>query len=462
MSDRRRTVKESAQYLRDVRPIDPEEVATFVEGGAHPGTVRADLRALAPELGLLEQADGTFTPVPDGPISPDFDGVTSLPERWERVLEDRLVERYGPGWPEGETGETIRETVTRLKAAYQAGAPLEYDADVALAYAIYHLPTHYAATAYVLDVLGRADLLDHHLKVLDVGAGVGGPALAIADYLPADGLLEYDALEPSPAADVLEGFLERTGRNVHPTVRRQRAEAADPETAAYDIVLFSSVLSELEEPVETAREYLEAVAPDGTMMLLSTGDRHTSTTLRSVERALVDEDDLASVFAPTVRLWPDTRPTDRGWTWTREPDLTLPSVQTTLAAGDERYQNTSVRYSYALLRPDGRRRHDLTLTRDRFARMADAAEYVTERIDVAGVKLSPDLGSENPLFKISDGSEDVDHYAVLVHESELTATLATAAYGSLLSLENVLVLWNEDEEGYNLVVDDESVVEYLA
>jgi 2-polyprenyl-3-methyl-5-hydroxy-6-metoxy-1,4-benzoquinol methylase len=460
-TDRRRTVKESAQYLRDVRPIDPAEIATFVEGGAHPGTVRADLRALAPELGLLERADGTFTPVPTGPIEVDFDGVEALPERWSRLLEERLVERFGPGWPDGQTGSEIRQLITRLKAAYRAGDPLTYDTDVALAYAIYHLPTHYAATTYVLDVLGDAGLLDHHLRVLDVGAGVGGPALALIDYLPEDSLLEYDGIEPSAAGELLETFLEETGPNVHPKIHRETAEAVQPAATDYDLVLFSSVLSELDDPVATARRYLDTVATDGTMMLLSTGDRLTSTTLREVERAIVDEEGRASVFAPTVRLWPDERPTDRGWSWTREEDLAVPSFQTALADGDEGYLNTSVRYSYALLRPDGRRRHDVTLRREDFARMADAEDHVTERVDIAGAKLSPDLGSENPLFKISDGSEAVDHYAVLVHESELTATLRHAPYGALLSLQNVLVLWNDDEGGYNLVVDDESVVEYL-
>lgn len=460
-SERRQTVKESAQYLREVRPIDPTEVATFVEGGAHPGTVRADLRALAPSLGLIERADGTFVPAGEGPIDPTFEGVDALPTDLVRTIEDIFVDKLGIGWPDGETGKDLRDTVDRLKSDYVSGEQITYDESTAVAYAYYHLPTHYASTAYVLHELGRDGFLDHHLRVLDVGAGVGAAARALSDYLPENTLLEYDAIEPSAAAEILETILGTTGRNVHTTIQRTTAEDATVSDG-YDLVLFSSVLSELDNPEATVRRYLDALTEDGTLVLVSTGDRVTSTTLRAVERSLVDDAGLASVYAPTVRLWPDNHPTDRGWSWTREPDIETPAFQTTLAAGETAYINTSVRYSYALLRPDGKRRVAHILDRSDWAPMAESESNVTERLDMAGAKLSPDLGSANPLFKISDGSEGVDHYAVLVHESELTRPLRTAPYGAVLGIENGLLLWNDDEEGYNLVVDDEAVVEYLS
>lgn len=461
MTDRRETVRDGARYLRGVRPIDPEEVATYVEGGAHPGVVRQDLRSMATDLGVIERSDGTFVPVPEGPVEPDLEAVEGLPEAHVRRLSDRFVEAWGPGWPSGETGERVAETVRSLKADYEAGRSVTYDRDVALAYAYYHLPTHYAAATYVSQELVRDGLLGHDLRVLDVGAGVGGPALALADLLPEDALVEYHAVEPAAAAaDVLTSLLEGTGRNVHLQVHRERAQDHDP-AGEFDLVLLSSVLSELADPAAVAARYLEAVAADGTMALVATGDRVTSTTLRGVERTLVDERDLASAYAPTVRLWPGERPTDRGWSWTRAPDLAVPSFQAALADGDDSLRNTSVRYSWALLRPDGRRRYPGTLDRADRAPMADADAHVTDRIDLAGAKLSPDLGTGNPLYKVSDGSEAVDHYAVLVHESELTRTLRTAPYGAVLSMENVLLLYNDDEEGYNAVVDDEAVVEYL-
>jgi hypothetical protein len=94
--------------------------------------------------------------------------------------------------------------------------------------------------------------------------------------------------------------------------------------------------------------------------------------------------------------------------------------------------------------------------------MAETERHVTERIDIDALKLSPDLADDgNPLFKISDGSEQTDHYAVLTRRSALNEDLEAAPYGALLRFENVLVLWNDDEAAYNLVVDAETAVERL-
>jgi hypothetical protein len=56
----------------------------------------------------------------------------------------------------------------------------------------------------------------------------------------------------------------------------------------------------------------------------------------------------------------------------------------------------------------------------------------------------------------------VDHYAVLTRSSSLNDALERAPYGSVLVFENVLVLWNDDEEAYNLVVDGETYVDQVA
>jgi type I restriction enzyme R subunit len=47
-----------------------------------------------------------------------FDGVEGFPEEHARRFEDILVERYGPGWPDGETGDGIRQRVRDLKTDY--------------------------------------------------------------------------------------------------------------------------------------------------------------------------------------------------------------------------------------------------------------------------------------------------------------------------------------------------------
>jgi len=90
-------------------------------------------------------------------------------------------------------------------------------------------------------------------------------------------------------------------------------------------------------------------------------------------------------------------------------------------------------------------------------------EHVTERINLLAVKLSHNLSEgDNQLFLIGDGSQQVDHYAVLTKESGLNRDLADAPYGAVIEFENVLVLWNDDNEAYNLVVDSETVVEAVS
>ena len=465
-------ILDNARYLRDVRPIDPEEIYEYVPDQPHPAVVRQTLREHAFELGLRERDDGTFVPVEDDPVAPDFDGVDRFPERWSRRLEDRLVERYGSGWPDGESGDRLRDRIDELKAEYFAGEDVVYDEATALSYAIYHLPDYYAAIQYVLADLAADGLLSSRLRILDVGAGVGGPALGVHDFLPEASLVAYDAVEPSAAADLFEHLLDETRPSFETTVHRETAEAFDLDSE-YDLLVFANVLSELDEPVAVVDRYLEALADDGTLLALSPAEKNTATLLREVERDLLDRRPETTVYAPTVRLWPDAEPEDRGWTFTREPELAVPPFQRRLDegettdgrrddAGDGTYINTDVQYAYLLLRTDGRRAIEYEPDPDRVAMMGESDRHVTERVDYVGIKLSPDIGESNPLFKVGDGSEAVDHYAVLMRESELNADLRRAPYGALLRLENVLVLWNDDEEAYNLVVDDESVVDRLA
>jgi hypothetical protein len=95
--------------------------------------------------------------------------------------------------------------------------------------------------------------------------------------------------------------------------------------------------------------------------------------------------------------------------------------------------------------------------------MAEMERHVTNRINLLAVKLSHDLSEgKNQLYKIGDGSEKTDHYAVLTRETVLNEDLARADYGDILLFENILALWNDDEEAYNLVVDDNTIVDRVA
>ncbi|WP_096388906.1 small ribosomal subunit Rsm22 family protein [Halopenitus persicus] len=489
-------IRDSAKYLRNVRPIDPEEVADYVSGGTHPAVVRRTLREASYDLGLREREDGTFVPVDPDPVPDPGWSPEAFPEIYAAALEDELVDEYGANWHVGESGDELREAIRRLKRDYYHENPVEYDRIAALGYAIYHLPDYYAAIGYVLTDLIENGLLDRRLRVLDVGAGVGGPALGLHDLLPADAVVEYTAVEPSPAADVLETMLGATRRNFRPAIRRETAEsflglddgtgddAAGDDGDAYDLVLFGNVLSELSDPVSVVTAALDVLADDGSIVALAPADRNTATGLREIERAVVDEtpdsapgsaagppDRDVTIYGPTLRLWPGAKPEDRGWSFDVRPDLAVPSFQARLDEEADRgptdepgeFVNVDVQFAYSILRTDDARRVDVRADPERHLRMADSEAHVTDRVDLLCVKLSHDLSDGgNPLFKVSDGSESVDHYAVCTRETSLNRALLEAGYGAVLAVENVLVLWNDDEGAYNLVVDDGTVVDLVA
>lgn len=485
---RTESILDTAKYLRNIRPIDPDEVVEYVEGGAHPAVVRRTLRENAISLGVFERADGTFVPASDEPLSPEFDGVSEVPERYLDRLEGILVERYGPNWADGESGDALRKEIRRFKERYYRQHPVEYTYEAALGYALYHLPDYYAVIQYVLAELGTQGLLPSNLRVLDVGAGVGGPALGLADYTE-NVFVEYHAVEPSAAADVLESLLEETPRNFHPTVHRTTAEEFElggfsashvdgqrdsaESRAAYDLIVFANVLVELSDPVALLKTYLAHLAPEGSLLAISPADKNTATDLREVERGVADGDEKYTIYAPTVRLWPNRTPSNREWSFDRKPDLRTPEIQRRLDEGKRggrmdgerapatgEFTNIDVQYAYSILRKDGARRIDVTANERRFAPFSESEDHVTDRIDCIAVKLSHSLSSDsNPLFLLGDASQSVDHYAVVTRETTLNRALREAGYGDVLVFESVLVLWNEDEGAYNLVVDEQTVVD---
>jgi SAM-dependent methyltransferase len=465
----RRQIRENAQYLRSVRPLDPEEIYEYVEGQPHPAVVRQVLREEAVDLALIEREDGTFVPAPEGPLSMAVHSVDRFPSEHEHAVEELLIDSYGEQWAEGDSGDRLRERIRDIKERYLRQEHVEYDECAAHGYAVYHLPDYYAVATDAIAALAADGLLPSQLRVLDVGAGVGGPALALADLVAdAGGLLDYHAVEPSAAADVLEALLEPADGSRDVTVHRETAEAFDLASEVesggpFDLVIFGNVLNELDDPAAVLTRYLDGLVADGSVLALEPADRNTATGLREIERAVAD-DGPASVYAPTVRLWPHQSPNSESWSFEKRPDIEVPAMQRRLddpAGGTGEFVNVDVQYAYSVLRTDGRQAIDIEPDRSAHAPMADAESYVTDRVNLLAIKLSYDLSAEgsNPLYLLGDGSQKTDHFAVLTDPSLLNEDLGTAGYGDLLSIQNALVLWNDDEQAYNVVVDGETTVD---
>ena len=100
----RQQIRENAQYLRSVRPLDPEEIYEYVEGQPHPAVVRQVLREEAVDLAIVEREDGTFVPAPEGPLSLPSRRVERFPPEHEQRVEELLTEAYGEEWATGDSG----------------------------------------------------------------------------------------------------------------------------------------------------------------------------------------------------------------------------------------------------------------------------------------------------------------------------------------------------------------------
>ena len=169
----RDAVLNNAKYLRQVRPIDPEEITDYITGTPHPAVIREILREEAYALKIREQADGTFVPVSEKPLERPSWQPEAFPQPYADTIEDLLIEQFGLQWAAGETGAGLRSAIRSLKSQYLEGDSVSYDYQTALGYAIYHLPTYYASIGYVLDDLAMNDWLSRSLRILDIGARTG-------------------------------------------------------------------------------------------------------------------------------------------------------------------------------------------------------------------------------------------------------------------------------------------------
>ena len=455
----RQEILSNVKYLQNIRPIDPKEIGEYISESPGVESIRAEIRKNAFRLGLIERVDGKFIPVSVDPIDPRAIEVQEIPKRHAARLEDILRERYGIEWQLDESGKIIRERIKEIKKNYYEGKGVKYDEENSLAYAIYHLPGYYAAIQYILNKISENGLLKRRLRILDVGAGVGGPALGISDYMPENALIEYNVVEPSEAVDILQILMQDRGPNIHLNIHQNTAEKFEPK-GVYDIILFANVLSELENPISVANKYSKFVSEMGSMVLVAPADKNTAIELRKVERALSSN---MNIYGPTIRLWPGHSPSGEGWSFEVMPDIEIPSFQDKIAQGSQRrgeFLNIDVQVAYSILRWDSQTLFRHSKDTSRCIMLSEVGTCVGKRTNVIAVKLSQNLSEgKNALFLIGDGSEKIDNYAVIVKETPQNRIISEIDYGEIILIKDALVLWNDDEASYNLIVDKETIIE---
>src|SRR5208337_712456 len=167
-----------------------------------------------------------------------------------------------------------------------------------------------------------------------------------------------------------------------------------------DLMVFSNVLNELAGlPVaalaDIVMKYAERLAPDGTILVIEPAEEATSAGLRVLSLALKKRG--LSIYAPCTFVWGTNCTPDRCWSFQTAPSIRPTRIMNTLAACNEpfRYVNTDIKYSYVMLRKDGKVRTSCTIPKDTKAlRLSKVHLNVGKRITVVAAKMSEDLGDK--------------------------------------------------------------------
>jgi SAM-dependent methyltransferase len=118
---------------------------------------------------------------------------------------------------------------------------------------------------------GVQQKLERGARVADVGCGLGASTIILAKAFPRSTFVGFDYHQPS-----IEAARERARRaGVADRVRFEVAAAKSFPGDAYDLVAFFDCLHDMGDPVGAARHVREALAPDGTWLLVEpfAGDR---------------------------------------------------------------------------------------------------------------------------------------------------------------------------------------------
>ena len=282
---------------------------------------------------------------------------------------------------------------------------------------------------HLLAQLARDGLLKQEMAIVDLGTGPGVIPLAIEDFWMCMDTARATVFSVERSKENIEAFgaLTRSvaAHNPQVTIKPPReADITSPGDVTLpdriDLMVFSNVLNELAGLPVAARadivmNYAELLAPDGTILIIEPAEEATSTGLRVLALALKKRG--LSIYAPCTFVWGTNCTPDRCWSFQTAPSIRPTRIMNTLAACNEpfRYVNTDIKFSYVMLRKDGKVRNSCHIRKvTKALRLSKVNLNVGKRITVVAAKMSEDLGDEEThLFRLCDGSAEKPVYAVL-------------------------------------------------
>jgi hypothetical protein len=329
---------------------------------------------------------------------------------------------------------------------------------------------YFMQTGRLLLMLARDGLLKNNMTILDVGTGPGVVPLAIADFYSRldDAQATIWSLERSEEhieafTFLHDAFLGGSGKVTIKPPQKTDIRSLDLKTLPekIDLIIFSNVLNELpdatmEVRADIVKKISERLSPDGSIVIVEPADEENATRMRSMSVSL--HKNGLSIYGPCSFIWGSTCTAPRCWSFETAHAIRLTRLMETLAHCEDsyRYVNTDIKYSYAILRKDGLRKETFRLPAgSKFLRLSKLHLHVGKRINVAGLKMSGELGdARSHVFKLCDGTAKTPVYAVLpsYHITPENDAITSVTYGSVLELRNVLVRYNKAHDAYNLLV----------
>jgi len=413
----------------------------------------------------------------------DYLENTRIPPALDEAIAGYIEKKTGKELSDPVVLERLRQAIVAQKDDYWKPTQeraLRYTKGYSvLGYLAYHFPVYFMQTRHLLARLARDGLVKQEMTILDLGSGPGVVPLAIADFWQNLASAKAEVWSVERSKEHIEAFGYLTGHTavsgsrvtLHPPLE---ADITDPENPALprraDLIVFSNVLNELaglsvEKRAEIVMGYARHLAPDGTILIVEPAEEVTSTGLRVLSLALKKKG--LTIYSPCTFAWGTNCTPDRCWSFSTAPAIRPTRVMDALAACNEpfRYVNTDIKYSYVMLRKDGKTRNTCSAVKDsRAVRLSKVHLNVGKRIAVMAAKMSGDLGdAKTHVFRICDGSAEKPVYAMLprFHAGPENEAVLSAGYGDLLVFRNVLVRYNPEHDAFNLFVTRDSKVMLL-
>ena len=490
--------RDVASTLKYVSSIEKEfrlsTILDYLEGTPGLDELYSVIHPLLTDLDLFAERVGNdylikrkepadfLTPAPaDNKKIQAFFAHPELPASMQVLFEHYIENKTGKRWNDPAVIARIRNAVLQQKAQYWGGAGgIGYRKGYSvMGYLAYQAPVYIIQFEHLLHTLAADGLVKPQMRVLDVGTGPGIVPLALIDLYSR--LHGYGA--DIYAVERSDEFLQAFREIVFPYARERpeitvheplQMDMLDPEVdelpAALDLIVLQNALNEMEKAKKGygARILLRLstlLSGDGSIIVAEPADLENSTGMRKIVNTASKEG--LTIYSPCPSFWELSCRPESCWSFIEKPSLAPTRLMNEVAAGTDsyRFENTDIKFSYAILRKDGLVREEFKVPKgSRFARLSALQRHINRRIDVVAAVMSGELGDKKThVFRICDGTAQKPVFAILpsFHTTPQNTQLLSIRYGSPAEFRQVLVRFNREHNAYNLLVTRHSTVRPL-